>query len=157
MCDYSLHAQATRDAVQGESLITSRFPNTDTKGFASPKDCHTAVCLKPGTEIVFEHDPMRSSFWRFLFGRKRNIGNCFATFTQVNKNAVGTHHDALVFVDGTRVLLTNLVPGQYARVVQLPKEVAHGATQEESRSYAERRREGVGGDRHGQEEHSRSL
>jgi hypothetical protein len=32
----------------------------------------------------------------------------------------GTHHDALEFPDGRIVLLTRLVPGQRATVLQLP-------------------------------------
>ena len=35
MCDYSLHAMASRPAKVGETLITTTFPRTSTRGFAA--------------------------------------------------------------------------------------------------------------------------
>ena len=35
MCDYSLHAVASRPAKVGETLITTTFPGTSTRGFAA--------------------------------------------------------------------------------------------------------------------------
>jgi hypothetical protein len=35
MCDYSLHAVASRPAQVGETLITTAFPRTSTRGFTS--------------------------------------------------------------------------------------------------------------------------
>ncbi len=35
MCDYSLHALATRPAKVGETLISTTFRGTSTRGFAS--------------------------------------------------------------------------------------------------------------------------
>src|SRR5665647_3741937 len=52
MCDYSLHAVATRPARVGETLITTTFPGTSTRGFASERDPEVAVCMLPGTEPV---------------------------------------------------------------------------------------------------------
>jgi hypothetical protein len=43
-----------------------------------------------------------------------------AIFRQVNKDNPHTHHDALEFPDGQMVLLTNLLEGQEATVLQLP-------------------------------------
>ena len=43
-----------------------------------------------------------------------------AIFRQVNKDNPRTHHDALEFPDGNVVLLTNLLEGQEATVLQLP-------------------------------------
>ncbi len=54
MCDYSLHAVATRPAKVGETLITTTFRGTSTRGFASESDPAVAVCLLPGTELAFE-------------------------------------------------------------------------------------------------------
>ncbi len=34
MCDYSLHAAASRPARTGDKLVISRFPYTFTRGFA---------------------------------------------------------------------------------------------------------------------------
>ena len=55
MCDYSLHAVATRPAEVAETLVSTSF-STGTHGFASPDDPKVAVCLRPGTEIAFEND-----------------------------------------------------------------------------------------------------
>ena len=57
MCDYSLHAVATRPAEVAETLVSTNF-FTGTHGFASPDDPKVAVCLRPGTELAFEvRDP----------------------------------------------------------------------------------------------------
>jgi hypothetical protein len=37
MCDYSLHAVATRPARVGETLVTTVFRGTSTRGFASER------------------------------------------------------------------------------------------------------------------------
>jgi len=43
-----------------------------------------------------------------------------AIFRQVNKDQPRVHHDALEFPDGTSVLLTDVLEGQEATVLQLP-------------------------------------
>ena len=43
MCDYSLHAVPNRLAVEGEELVTFRFP-TSSIGLASPADLEKANC-----------------------------------------------------------------------------------------------------------------
>jgi hypothetical protein len=43
-----------------------------------------------------------------------------AIFRQINKDKRATHHDALEFPNGEIVLLTTLVVGQQATVLQLP-------------------------------------
>jgi len=48
-------------------------------------------------------------------------------FRQVNKENPRTHHDALEFPDGQIVLLTELVEGQLATVLQLPAQPATAA------------------------------
>ena len=45
-----------------------------------------------------------------------------AIFRQINKDKRATHHDALEFPNGEIVLLTTLVEGQQATVLQLPAE-----------------------------------
>jgi len=47
MCDYSLHHVKSRPAKVGDKLTTCDF-NTGTRGFASPDDRTTAVCVLPG-------------------------------------------------------------------------------------------------------------
>ena len=63
MCDYSLHAVASRPAKVGETLVTSRFCGTSTRGFAAKQEPGVAVCLLPGTELAFEHDVRYNRFW----------------------------------------------------------------------------------------------
>jgi hypothetical protein len=52
MCDYSLHHVKSRPAKVGDKLTTRNF-HTGTRGFASPDDRTTAVCILPGTELAF--------------------------------------------------------------------------------------------------------
>lgn len=115
MCDYSLHAVATRPAEVAETLVSTKFPSTTTRGFASPGDPQVAVCLRPGTEIAFEDDVQAEGM---MF--RKNIGDRLARFRQIDLNQPALHHDALEFSNGAIVLLTDLVPGQKARVLQLP-------------------------------------
>lgn len=115
MCDYSLHAQASRPAVQGEELITSEFAGTRTRGFRAESDCDTAVCVRPGTEIAFKKD-VRLDGW---FTTK-NLGASVAKFIKKDENAPTMHHDALELVDGSIVLVTELAVGQVLTIVQLP-------------------------------------
>jgi hypothetical protein len=46
-----------------------------------------------------------------------------AIFRQINKDKRATHHDALEFPNGEIALLTALVEGQQATVLQLPSEL----------------------------------
>lgn len=115
MCDYSLHAIATRPAVVGETLISTKFRGTLTRGFAADDNPQVAVCLRPGTELVFEDDVLWSSF---VFNRR--VGSRLARFRQINPEISNQHHDALEFGDGQVILLTELAVGQKATVLQLP-------------------------------------
>ena len=45
MCDYSLHHVATRPAKVGDKLVTTKFNNSITRGFAGVGEPHVAVCL----------------------------------------------------------------------------------------------------------------
>src|SRR6266436_759133 len=67
MCDYSLHHVKSRPAKVGDKLRTVNF-NTGTRGFASPDDRTTAVCILPGTELAFSQDVKWAPFsllsWR---------------------------------------------------------------------------------------------
>ena len=54
MCDYSLNLVASRPARVGDKLVTTRFPNSITRGFASVDDPKVAICLLPGTELAFD-------------------------------------------------------------------------------------------------------
>jgi hypothetical protein len=116
MCDYSLDLVASRPARVGDKLMTTSFPHTDTRGFASVDDRHMAVCLLPGTELAFEKE-IRCETGMLLSWR---LGHTVAKFRQVNKDRSNVHHDALEFPDGKTVLLTQLCKGQLATVLQLP-------------------------------------
>lgn len=119
MCDYSLHHVASRPACLGETLVTTSFPGW-TRGFAAKNEPHVAVCLRPGTEIAFADEVDWDRPFR-IFRRKPAVGKV-ARFRQLNVNNPHTHHDAIEFPDGRVVLLTKLLPGQRATVVQLPVE-----------------------------------
>jgi hypothetical protein len=54
--------------------------------------------------------------------RDKVIKHKTAIFRQVNKQKVAAHHDALEFPDGQIVLLTCVIEGQEATVLQLPAE-----------------------------------
>ena len=116
MCDYSLHLVASRPARVGDKLISTSFPHTVTRGFASVDDRHMAVCLLPGTELAFEEE-IRCDTGMLLSWR---MGHRVAKFRQVDTDRSNVHHDALEFPDGKTVLLTHLCQGQHATVLQLP-------------------------------------
>lgn len=120
MCDYSLHHVATRPAKVGDKLVTTKFSNSITRGFAGVGDPHVAVCLLPGTEIAFEQNvECEPSFGIGILPNKKT-GQRLARFRQINMDNAVTHHDALEFPDGQVVLLTRLCDGQRATVLQMP-------------------------------------
>jgi hypothetical protein len=123
MCDYSLHAVASRPAKVGDKLITTKFDNTQTRGLSAVDEPNVAVCLLPGTELAFEADVLRRPAWlkTLFFGEQCcNTGQKVGRFRRVNSDNRTTHHDAIEFADGRLVLLTDLRPGQHAMVLQLP-------------------------------------
>ena len=76
-----------------------------------------AVCLLPGTEVSFADQVRRSAKWPWT---RTAVSYKIAIFRQINKDKRATHHDALEFPNGEIVLLTTLVEGQQATVLQLP-------------------------------------
>ena len=121
MCDYSLECVASRQAVTADRLVTASFPGTITRGFAGIGDPKTAVCLRPGTELVFDQPPKYQQTWAPW---PKTAAGTLARFRQISPNAPRVHHDALEFSDGTVVPLTHLYPGQLATVLQLPIAIA---------------------------------
>ena len=81
-----------------------------------------AVCLLPGTEVAFENDVEAEAGLGLLLSWKRHkaIDAKVARFRQIDVNVPHVHHDALEFPDGQVVLVTRLVEGQRATVLQLP-------------------------------------
>jgi hypothetical protein len=118
MCDYSLDLVASRPAKVGDELVTTKFQNSMTRGFAAIGEPNVAVCLLPGTEVAFEKEVKYERFFTLFPNMK--LGKKVAQFRQINVGKAGVHHDALEFPDGETVLLTRLCEGQHATVLQLP-------------------------------------
>jgi hypothetical protein len=116
MCDYSLELVASRPAKVGDRLVSTGFPRTTTRGFASVGDPNVAVCLLPGTELAFDDEVRRETGIVF----SHSLGHRVARFRQINSGQSNQHRDALEFSDGKIVLLTHLCKGQRATVLQLP-------------------------------------
>ena len=117
MCDYSLHNVAARPAKVGDKLVSTRFTNSMTRGFAAVGEPNVSVCLPPGTEVAFEMNVKYEAAIAFL--PKKRIGESVARFRYVD-NGPYAHRDALEFPSGKIVLLTRLCEGQHATVLQLP-------------------------------------
>ena len=118
MCDYSLQHLASRPAEIGDVLVTTRFRDSLTRGFAAEGEPSIAVCVLPGTEIAFEKDVEYDHFLAVF--RNRRVGATLARFRQLDCDKPHVHHDALEFPNGKVVLLTQLSEGQRAKVLQLP-------------------------------------
>jgi hypothetical protein len=116
MCDYSLHAVASRPAKAGEQLVTTGFYGTCTRGFATKEEPGVAVCLLTGTELAFETNVKYNRNWMST----KTTGFRVARFCTIEPKGPEQHRDALWFPDGTTVLVNVLSEGQYARVLQLP-------------------------------------
>jgi hypothetical protein len=125
MCDYSLHNVKSRAARVGDQLTTRNF-GTGTRGFAASEDADTAVCVMPGTELAFSRE-VACTATGFLGLGARRMKHRTAIFRQLNKEQPRVHHDALEFPDGHTVLLTDLLEGQQATVLQLPAKPATAA------------------------------
>ena len=116
MCDYSLRAVASRPAEVGETVITTNFRGTSTRGFASESDPNTAVCMLPGTELAFAENVRYDSRWIWPKTLDFRVG----VFGEIDPHIPDRHHDAVEFPDGTFVLVTQLCEGQRVTVLQLP-------------------------------------
>jgi hypothetical protein len=123
MCDYSLHAVATRPAQVGETLITTTFRGTSTRGFASESEPAVAVCMLPGTELAFAGDVKYDNGWIWTRATNFRVGK----FGAKDLDVPHRHHDAIEFPDGSNVLVTHLSEGQRVTVLQLP--VVHQVTE----------------------------
>jgi hypothetical protein len=110
MCDYSLHAIASRPAKVGEALVSTCFRGSATLGFASPAEEGVAVCLLPGTELAFERNVRYRGGWF----KSHTVNFSVAKFCKIAPEVACQHHDALAFPDGRTVLVNSLVQGQRA-------------------------------------------
>ena len=116
MCDYSLHAVASRPAKVGETLITTTFRGTSTRGFASESEPTVAVCMLPGTELAFAENVKYDNRWIWTKAINSRVGK----FGAIEPDVPQRHHDAIEFPDGSSVLVTQLCEGQRVTVLQLP-------------------------------------
>jgi hypothetical protein len=115
---YSLHHVVSRPAKVGDKLVSTKFNNSSTRGFAAVGEPEVAVCLLPGTELAFERDVEFEPSFGFFSNRK--TGQRVARFRHINEDRPSAHHDALEFPDAQTVLVTRLCEGQHATVLQLP-------------------------------------
>ncbi len=118
MCDFSLEFVTSRPARVGDKLVSTRFDNSFTRGFAAVGEPNVAVCLRPGTEIAFEKEMQCYNGFGVLPNLK--FAETVARFRQVNMEKPNAHHDALEFPSGKIVLLHTLCEGQRATILQLP-------------------------------------
>jgi hypothetical protein len=138
MCDYSLHLVASRSAKVRDKLVTAKFSNSITRGFAAVGEPDVAVCLLPGTEIAFDQEAQCDHIFDRIvpslqFG---NTGQKVARFRQINLDQPNAHHDALEFPDGRIVQVTCLSEGQTVTVLQLPASPnSASATEEQKPSF----------------------
>ena len=128
MCDYSLHAVASRPAKVRETLVTMTFRGTATRGFASVSDPTVAVCMLPGTELAFADDVRYDNRWIWT----RTINTRVGKFNQIDPDVPYRHHDAVEFADGRFVLVTQLCEGQRVTVLQLPATASSLAERKQS-------------------------
>lgn len=118
MCDYSLHNVASRPAKVDDKLVSTRFCNSLTRGFSAVGEPNVAVCLLPGTEVVFATEVQYEHGWSIF--RNRQLAETVARFRQVDMDKPGVHHDALEFPNEQVVLVNDLCEGQRVTVLQLP-------------------------------------
>src|SRR5512142_2877886 len=116
ICHYSLHAVASRPAEIGETIVSTTFRGTSTRGFASAADPTVAVCLLPGTELAFADNVRYDNRWIWT----RTVNSRVGKFGKIDPHIPDRHHDAIEFPHGKYVLVTQLVEGQRATVLQLP-------------------------------------
>ena len=118
MCDYSLQHLANRPAKVGDRLVSTKFANSITRGFSAVGEPNVAVCILPGTELVFDQDVECDHALGFFPNKKMRAR--LARFRQINLDSPYEHHDALEFPNGQIAMVTRLCEGQSATVLQLP-------------------------------------
>jgi hypothetical protein len=123
MCDYSLHNVMSTPAKVGDELVSTRFPQSSTRGFCAAGRPDVAVCVMPGTELAFAADIESERGLGLLPNRKHPAR--VARFRQIDLDKPYVHHDALELPSGQLLMVTNLAEGQRATVLQLPAEPAH--------------------------------
>src|ERR1700736_5764806 len=90
------------DLQVGDKLVSTKFSNSITGGFAAVGEPNVAVCLLPGTEVAFEKEVECEHALGFFPNWKpgKKFGEKVARFRQVKKELPHVHHDALEFPSG---------------------------------------------------------
>jgi hypothetical protein len=114
MCEYSLQLMASRPAKVGDKLVIAKFPQSITRGFCAVAEPSVAVCLQPGTELVFDDNVQYKRALSIL--PKIKLNGKTALFREISRY----RRDAVEFPSGQVILLTRLCEGQRATVLQLP-------------------------------------
>ena len=117
-CAITVCITSPRGRPRLETSWSTDFVRSITRGFAAVGEPDVAVCLLPGTELAFEENVQYQRSFS-LFGRAC-VDHKVARFRQVNMDDPHVHHDALEFPSGQIVMVTRLVAGQRATVLQLP-------------------------------------
>jgi hypothetical protein len=66
VCDYSLHHLASRPAKVGDKLVTAKFVNTPTGGFAAGDNPNVAVCCFRAASLPLTKTSNASRRWAFF-------------------------------------------------------------------------------------------
>ena len=80
--DHSLHNVASRPAKVGDKLVTTQFIASITRGFSAIEEPNVAVCLRPGTGLMFRDEAKYDHPLAWFLPRSRfgNIGEKAARF-----------------------------------------------------------------------------
>jgi len=118
MCNYSLECFQSREAVEGERLVSRRF-YTGSLGFVSADQPDVAVCLREGVQLVVRDIP---ATLQTQLGVGEEAVARFAFLTKPRKwwnfwslDVFDT--DGLVFENGKSVLVSRLPDGLKADVL----------------------------------------
>ena len=82
----SLDFVASRPAKVGDKLVTTKFKNSLTGGFAAVEEPTVAVCLLPGTEVAFETEVECEHVFK-VFRSQKPIGQKVARIRQIQPGA----------------------------------------------------------------------
>lgn len=114
MCDYSLEIYNSRPARKGEEYTLHRFPS-GSKGFVSPGDPATAVCIAEDTRLRLSAIPDSAEG---LTGR-----GPVADVTFIRRDH-GPYRDGVRFADGLELSLQTLPAGTAATVTETLEDAA---------------------------------
>jgi hypothetical protein len=132
MCDYSVVAERSRLAVEGEELVAYRFasgsiglvsPDDAThharesgwRAWFSPRVSPCAVCVPPGARLLLWDLPERIQQLAGV-GPAEMVTMVQATYLE------GRHRDGVLFRNHQQVLLQRLSEGQRLTVISLSSE-----------------------------------